>query len=405
MGYRQTVRHWTLTPAFQGSNPCSPVLYLQAVDFTACFFIHYIFLVRKIVLWYNHIYCIISCGIDRGMEEFMIKENFIKKPGVVLLATSLVIGGMVYAPTVTQAADEVSLVRDSNVATANTEIPYDFAVADSNTVYIDLVVPEMVSGMLSFYKNDEYDSNVTLTSDANTWKYFEDEYGAAYIHTLAMKNPVSADWTVSLNFDTDTAYVLSVSQEKASATINKNTLTLTSGFSEKLSVQGADGTVKWKSSNNKVATVSSDGNVTSKKAGSAKITATTESGQVLTCAVSVQKNVYNENRQYPTAVQYGTSAVQVYKMSYDKNGNLVLKASVLNNRGQRSAGIKKLTITVTNEKNKKIGVFTLSNKRFSLNSGDSKDFTFKINKSDLKIKKADLRTASYKTKGTILYVR
>lgn len=335
----------------------------------------------------------------------MIKENFIKKSGAVLLVASLTIGGIACAPANTQAADEVSLVRDSNVATANTEIPYDFAVADSNTVYIDLVVPEMVSGMLSFYKNDEYDSNVTLTNDANTWKYFEDEYGAAYIHTLSMKNPVSADWTVSLNFDADTAYILSVSQEKASATINKNSLTLTSGFSEKLSIQGATGTVKWKSSNNKVATVSSDGKVTGKKAGSAKITATTESGQVLTCAVSIQKNVYNESRQYPSAVQYGMSSVQVYKMSYDKSGNLVLKASVLNNSGRKSAGIKKLTITVVNEKSKKIGVFTVSDKRFSLNTNDSKDFTFKINKSDLKIKNANLRTASYKTKGKIFYVR
>lgn len=25
MGYRQTVRHWILIPASQGSNPCSPV--------------------------------------------------------------------------------------------------------------------------------------------------------------------------------------------------------------------------------------------------------------------------------------------------------------------------------------------------------------------------------------------
>lgn len=335
----------------------------------------------------------------------MIKENFIKKPGAVLLAASIAISGIACAPAVTRAADEVSLVRDSNVATANTEIPYSFSVADSNTVYIDLVVPEMVNGMMSFYQNDTYINNERLINDASTWEYIEDEYGAAYIHTLALKNPTSADWTVSLNFDTDTAYVLSVSQEKASAVLSKNSVTLTSGFSDKLSVQGAEGTVTWKSSNNKVVTVSSDGKVTGKKAGSAKITATTENGQALTCTVSVKKNVYNQNRIYPNAVNYGESAVQVYKMSYDKEGNLVLKASVLNNSGKRSAGIKKLTITVKNDKNKKIGTYTVSNKRFSLDSSDSKDFTFKINKSALKIKNADLRTASYKTAGTILYVR
>ncbi len=335
----------------------------------------------------------------------MIKESFIKKSGAVLLVASMAISGITCAPSVTKAADEVSLVYDSNEAVANTEIPYDFSVADSGTVYIDLIVPEMVNGMMSFYQNDAYVNNERLTNDASTWEYIEDEYGSTYVHTMALKNPTPADWTVSLNFDTETAYILSVSQEKTLAALNKNSVTLTAGFSDKLSVQGAEGTVTWKSSNNKVATVSSDGNVTGKKAGSAKITATTENGQVLTCTVSVKKNVYNQNRVYPNAVTYGKSVVQVYKMSYDKKGNLVIKASVLNNSGRRSAGIKKLTITVKNDKNKKVGTYTIKDKRFSLDSNDSKDFTFKINKSDLKIKNADLRTASYKTGGTILYVR
>lgn len=336
----------------------------------------------------------------------MIKESFIKKSGAVLLVASMAISGITCAPSVTKAADEVSLVYDSNEAVANTEIPYDFSVADSGTVYIDLIVPEMVNGMMSFYQNDAYVNNERLTNDASTWEYIEDEYGSTYVHTMALKNPTPADWTVSLNFDTETAYILSVSQEKTLAALNKNSVTLTAGFSDKLSVQGAEGTVTWKSSNNKVATVSSDGNVTGKKAGSAKITATTESGQSLTCAVSVLKNEFNQNRVYPSSVKYGESIMQVYKMSYDKKGNLILKTSLLNNSGKRSGGIDNVTIIIRSDKGKKIGTFKLKSKRFSLDSGNSKDFTFKIKKADLKIKKANLRTAQYDDpKGTILYWR
>lgn len=340
----------------------------------------------------------------------MIKKSFMKKPGAVLLAASLAIGSIAYTPAVTQAANEVSLVSDANSAKANTEMSYDFAVADSNTVYIDVFVPEMVSGTMSLARNGEQVNNEILNSDASTWEYIDNKtfaaYGIKYGYTYVLEKPTPADWNVSLNFDTDTVYAIIISQEKNLASINKNSLTLTAGFSDKLSVKGANGTVKWKSSNNKVATVSSDGKVTSKKAGSAKITATTESGQSLTCAVSVLKNEFNQNRVYPSSVKYGESIMQVYKMSYDKKGNLVLKTSLLNNSGKRSGGIDNVTIIIRSDKGKKIGTFKLKSKRFSLDSGNSKDFTFKIKKADLKIKKANLRTAQYDDpKGTILYWR
>lgn len=335
------------------------------------------------------------------MEDFIEMNNIIKKTGAVLMAASMVISGITYNPATTK-AEEVSLVTDSQTAQANTDMPYDFSVKDSDTVYVDLYVPQMVKGMMSFYQNDTYKDAVTLTDDESTWQYVP-EY-KLYFTYFELTNPVAADWRVVLNFDTEIEYVFSVSQNKAKAKLSNNSITLTKGFSQKISVSDAEGEITWTSSNNSVATVNSAGKVTAKKAGSAKIIATTEDGQELTCAVSVHKNEYNEVRRYASSVQYGKSQIQVYKMSYDGKGNLVLKASILNNTANRATEIKKLTIKVKDAAGKAVGTLKVKNKKISVESGsNSKPLKFVIKKSDLKNKKADLRTAKYDPSGTIMY--
>lgn len=86
-----------------------------------------------------------------------------------------------------------------------------------------------------------------------------------------------------------------VKAKKVSLNKTKLTLSLGNTYTLKATVSPSDTTnknVTWKSSNTKVATVSKDGLVTAKKAGSAKITATTADGskKKATCTITV-KNI------------------------------------------------------------------------------------------------------------------
>ena len=75
------------------------------------------------------------------------------------------------------------------------------------------------------------------------------------------------------------------------ADLSATKLTLVAGRSETLKVLWGSGTVKWSSSNKKVATVSSKGKVKAVKAGKCTITAKVGS-QKLKCKVTVNKKVY-----------------------------------------------------------------------------------------------------------------
>ena len=76
--------------------------------------------------------------------------------------------------------------------------------------------------------------------------------------------------------------------------LNKSSATIYVGKSVKLKMSGTNGSIKWKSSNKKVAKVSSKGKVTGVKKGTATITATVDE-QKYTCKVKVKSKNGSSN--------------------------------------------------------------------------------------------------------------
>lgn len=95
--------------------------------------------------------------------------------------------------------------------------------------------------------------------------------------------------------------------EVTSVTLNKETLNLEVGKTGKLSAtvlpaSAADKSITWSSSNTDVASVSSSGTVTAKKAGTAVITATAVNGKNASCTVTVTGGTTDPDPGQPEAV-------------------------------------------------------------------------------------------------------
>ena len=152
---------------------------------------------------------------------------------------------------------------------------------------------------------DEY-AQIIVNSRAKKYEYISDNTSVAIISYGRVKGVAegTANITVSVadsNYKPEQVTLqVTVSEKKIEITevlLNKYAETLTEGDTITLSAEVLpyDTTysknVSWSSSNEAVATVSADGTVTAKSAGTAIITATTENGKTAGCTVTVEKKL------------------------------------------------------------------------------------------------------------------
>ncbi len=152
---------------------------------------------------------------------------------------------------------------------------------------------------------DEY-AQIIVNSRAKKYEYISDNTSVAIISYGRVKGVAegTANITVSVadsNYKPEQVTLqVTVSEKKIEITevlLNKYAETLTEGDTITLSAEVLpyDTTysknVSWSSNNEAVATVSADGTVTAKSAGTAIITATSENGKTASCTITVEKKL------------------------------------------------------------------------------------------------------------------
>ena len=265
-----------------------------------------------------------------------------------------------------------------------------YLINTASPVDVDVVITNSVGTELA--------SKTYLSTDSN-WLLDED---GTYCCPFVYYHKTGGTYNIKFKFKENTSFNFVAYIDKLDAKINLTKATITAGFKRKLSVTG--GKVKtWKTSNKNVAVVASTGVVTAKKPGTCTITATTADGQKLTCKVTVRSNVYQSTKATNANCVYGKYSGAAYKAYYNKNGDLVIKATVVNNYYYKVSQLRNVKIIAKNASGKVIGTYSLGKKNVSIPVGTYKDFTFTIKKSKLKIKKADLRNSTVSFAGTCYY--
>lgn len=344
-------------------------------------------------------------------------KSFMKKALFSLLMMALCLGGVAFWKQEAKAAENnyVTVLNTFNedqapVATAGQPISRSFTIPSNGDLVIGVYTAEWCNFSYTISRSNGtlvYGPKNVTASDA-AWGYVSS--GKA-LYTIAFTDVTPGTYSISLTFgETQEIDLVGVFEPVIiKPSLDTKSLVVTQGFKDKVSVINAGGAkLTYSSSNTKVATVDSAGNVKGVKKGTANITVKTSTGDNIgTCKVTVKDNVYSVSKLSVSQAPNYQVSPDIYKVSYDKKGNLIIKMRLINKFGSTAKQLKNLKVTIKNEKNKTIGVYSLKKKNINLRSGKAKAFTFKIKKSKLKIKaKQDLRNMSNPVvKGKFTYSR
>lgn len=284
-------------------------------------------------------------------------------------------------------------------ASANQEVKFPFTASGNKEIAFLIEASNPTPVTITIY---DAQGNMLPWSD-NPFQFIASDYEINDRGNYALYDPVSGfssgEYQYGMTFSADTAFYIDII-EYSTAELGQTSMTLTKGFSKKISVKS--GTVKsWSSKNSKIAKVDKKtGKVTAVKAGKTTITATFSDGSKKTCTVTVKDNKYSATKITPSDVSYNEYGTKAYSASFDKKGNLVVKVMIVNGGYGRMTKIPGFKVTVKNQNGKVVGTYKSSSFKVSVPSYSSKSYTVTIKKSSkLSSKTVDLRNSSINVDG------
>lgn len=279
---------------------------------------------------------------------------------------------------------------EAGLADEETKFPFTLKAPLGRT-YFYISVFEPVGFTVTLYDKEgiAVADPIYIPSTSQHWEQYPDGF---YKNGDSWTNIPSDDYFYGVKLDVDATYYLDIWHVPYKGKLSETDTVITAGFTKKLSLSGAK-VKKWSASEESVAAVDSKGKVTAKKAGKTLIRAKLDNGEVLTCHVIVKANKYSVRRIVLGDVPDGQWGIAAYAASFDAKGNLVVKARIANNENGRLTQFRNLKITVKDGNGKTVGTYAAGIKNLTVPVYSVKDVSFRIARSKLKMKKADLRQA------------